>query len=246
MYEINSEIRPSNGAAEALFTHAKSSAHASKSEPEAKPADGAEENIRRVLSEYELGTKLRHLRLRKKIALTDLGRHTGLSASMLSQLENGKLVPTLPTLARIATAFEIGLDYFFTEKRERRLFSIVRADERAYGPEAQGVPVFAHEHSPVPGHPFELLTTGIPNRNMSAYMAEFGSHEKAAEAREHAHEGSEFIHVLEGELAIHYQAEQHVLRAGDSAYFDASEAHSYSGNSETPAKAIVVTLPPRL
>ena len=60
------------------------------------------DTISRVLSAYDLGAKLRQLRMRKKIALTELGKHTGLSASMLSQLENGKLIPTLPTLARVA------------------------------------------------------------------------------------------------------------------------------------------------
>src|SRR5271165_321463 len=65
-------------------------------------AESSDATIRRVLSLYDLGKKLRQLRMRKKISLTNLGTHTGLSPSMLSQLENGKLIPTLPTLARIA------------------------------------------------------------------------------------------------------------------------------------------------
>src|SRR5581483_6416155 len=44
-------------------------------------------SIRQLLSGYDIGTKLRRLRLRKKIGLVDLGKHTGLSASLLSQLE---------------------------------------------------------------------------------------------------------------------------------------------------------------
>ncbi|HBY59965.1 MAG TPA: transcriptional regulator, partial [Solibacterales bacterium] len=90
----------------------------------------SEETVRRVLSSYELGRKLRQLRLRKKIALVDLGKHTGLSASMLSQLENGKLIPTLPTLARIAMVFDVGIDHFFSDRKKRSLFSIIRAGER--------------------------------------------------------------------------------------------------------------------
>jgi len=74
------------------------------------------ETIQRVLSSYELGRKLRQLRLRKKIALVDLGKHTGLSPSMLSQLENGKMIPTLPSLARIAMVFDVGLEHFFGDK----------------------------------------------------------------------------------------------------------------------------------
>lgn len=202
-----------------------------------KVSESSEETIRRALSTYEIGQKLRHLRLRKKIALTDLGKHTGLSASMLSQLENGKLVPTLPTLARIAMVFDVGLEHFFTDKRSRRIFSIVRAEDRLRFPE--------NSESPLPGYFFEVLAFGAPHKNLSAYLAEFP---KAGcdEVKEHAHEGAEFIHVLEGSLAIHYQAERHLLRAGDSVYFDASEAHSYCGQSDTTCKAIVITVPPRL
>ena len=82
--------------------------------------------IKRVLSSYEIGAKLRKLRLRKKIALVDLGKHTGLSASLISQLENGKLIPTLPTLARIAMVFDVSLDYFFGDSRRHKQISVVR------------------------------------------------------------------------------------------------------------------------
>ena len=117
-----------------------------------KTAENTDETIRRLLSTYDIGNKLRQLRLRKKIALIDLGRHTGLSASMLSQLENGKLIPTLPTLTRIAMVFDVGLEFFFGEKRPKRVFSIVRAEERMLFPE---VP-----ESPVPGYYFEVLNYG--------------------------------------------------------------------------------------
>src|SRR5689334_14715636 len=93
-------------------------------------AETTEQTISRVVGSYDLGKKLRELRLRKKIALSDLARHTGLSASMLSQLETGKLIPTLPTLARIAMVFDVGLEHFFGAKRGKRRFAIVRNEER--------------------------------------------------------------------------------------------------------------------
>ncbi len=92
-----------------------------------RDAENGDEMIRRIIGNYDIGAKLRHLRLRKKIALVDLGKHTGLSASMLSQLENGKLIPTLPTLARIATVFDVGLEFFFGEKRQKKSFSVIRS-----------------------------------------------------------------------------------------------------------------------
>ncbi len=202
-----------------------------------KATENSEDMIRRLLVSYDIGTKLRQLRLRKKIALVDLGKHTGLSASMLSQLENGKLIPTLPTLARIAMVFDVGLEFFFGEKRPKRIFSIVRAADRLRFPELSD--------EPCPGYYFEVLAYGAIDKNMSAYLAEFPSTEVAI-TREHFHDGSEFVHVLSGRLAINYQSEEHLLEVGDSVYFDSSEAHSYHGRSDVPAKAIVITTPQRL
>ncbi len=202
-----------------------------------RETENQDHTIRHLLATYDLGAKLRQLRLRKKIALVDLGKHTGLSASMLSQLENGKLVPTLPTLARIAMVFDVGLEHFFADQRARRIFSIVRAGERLRFPD--------RADSPTPGYFFEVLTFGATEKSMSAYLAEFPTHD-AKEARPHFHNGAEFIYVLSGQLAINYQHEDHLLGPGDSVYFDASEPHSYVGKSEESTKAIVVTSQPRL
>src|SRR5580700_2625706 len=65
------------------------------------------------LKPFSIGEKLRTLRLRKKLGLVELGKHTGFSAALLSKLERGKLYPTLPTLVRISAVFNVGLEYFF-------------------------------------------------------------------------------------------------------------------------------------
>ena len=193
--------------------------------------------IERILSSYEVGAKLRQLRLKKKIALTDLGKHTGLSASMISQLENGRLVPTLPTLARLAMVFDVGLDHFFSLRKRRRPFSIVRAEERMRFPDRPG--------SPKPAYFFECLAFATQEKSLQAYTAEFPNRE-SGEVEEHFHEGAEFVHVLEGSLGIRYEGEEHLLKVGDSVYFDSSEPHSYRGASPVPARAVIITTPPRL
>lgn len=196
----------------------------------------SEATIRRILSSYEIGSKLKTLRLRKKIALVDLGKHTGLSASMLSQLENGKLAPTLPTLARIAMVFDVGLDHFFSDRRKAKLFAVVRASERMKFPDKPG--------SPSPDFWFECLAFSAQDKSLQAYLAEFPK--RGADVHEHSHEGAEFLHLFDGSIAIHFQGEDHVLNAGDSVYFDASEPHSYRGMAKTVSKAIVITTAPRI
>ena len=201
------------------------------------PAETSDATIQRVLSGYDIGNKLRALRLRKKIALVDLGKHTGLSASMLSQLENGKLTPTLPTLARIAMVFDVGLDHFFGARRGQKTFAVVRAAERIRFPERAG--------SPNPAYFFECLAFAAQGKGLQAYLAEFPSR-KSGEPEEHLHDGAEFFFVLEGSIGITFEGEEHVLRQGDSVYFDASGQHSYRGIGRTAARALVVTTPPRL
>lgn len=199
--------------------------------------ESSPQTIQRVLSEYDLGRKLRQLRLRKKIALADLGKHTGLSPSLLSQLENGKLIPTLPTLARIAMVFDVSLDHFFGGKRGRKLFSVVRAGERMRFPERQD--------APAPAYFFECLTYASQGVGLQAFLAEFPARTKPA-AGEHAHDGVEIVLVLEGTLVLSFEGEEHQLNAGDCVTLDSSAPHNYRGAGKTAARAVVVTAPPRI
>ena len=146
-----------------------------------------EDNLR----PYQIGPKLRALRLKKSMGLVELGKHTGLSPALLSKLERDKLYPTLPTLLRISMVFSVGLDYFFTDERKRHVVSVVRKAERIKLPERPGV-------SEVPYH-FESLDFKSNERRTSSYLAEF---EPVAPERlkPHQHPGSEFLHVMKGKL----------------------------------------------
>jgi transcriptional regulator with XRE-family HTH domain len=201
------------------------------------PQESGPETIQRVLSSYDVGRKLRQLRLRKKIALVDLGKHTGLSPSLLSQLENGKMIPTLPTLARIALVFDVGLEHFFGDKRGQKLFSVVRAKERMRFPE--------RADAPDPSYFFECLAFSTQGKGLQAYLAEF-PRRGPGDMHEHFHEGSEFLYVLEGSLAIRFQGADHDLQAGDSVHLDSSEPHGYRGTGRAGGRAVVITLPPRI
>jgi transcriptional regulator with XRE-family HTH domain len=186
--------------------------------------------LSRGLREYEVGPKLRALRLRKKMGLVELGRHTGLSAAMISKVERGVLFPTLPTLLRIALVFGVGLDHFFTASATRKVSGIVRRSERARFSERLGGREAAWE--------FECLDFTATERKLNAYWVKFAA---PARPRSHDHAGAEFIHVLKGTLALKLGAEAHELGEGDSMYFDPSQPHSYARVGPRPCEAIVVT-----
>jgi len=186
------------------------------------------------LKNYSIGEKLRTLRLRKKMGLVELGAHTGLSPALLSKIERGKLFPTLPTLLRIAMVFSVGLEFFFTDDRKRRVLAIARKKERLKFPERPNANDAAYL--------FESLDFGAVERKLSAYHAEFRRVDPR-KIRPHLHAGVEFIYVTAGKLGLRVGAEDFHLESGDSIYFDSNVPHGYWNVSSRKTTALVVTVP---
>jgi quercetin dioxygenase-like cupin family protein len=143
----------------------------------------------------------------------------------------------LPTLARIAMVFDVGLEFFFTSKRDKRPFAVLRQEERMRFPE--------RPDAPQPAYFFECLSFMAQNKSFEVYIAEFPVRE-VKNSTTHQHPGSEFVYVMAGSLAIGVGDEEYLLNEGDSAYFDSSEPHRYLAASRLPSRALVVTAPPHL
>src|SRR6187455_1539312 len=117
--------------------------------------------LQRGLSEYGIGERLRTLRLKKKMGLVELGKHTGLSPAMLSKIERGRLFPTLPTLLRIALVFSVGLEFFFAGARDKPVIALARKADRVRLPERAGSRQVAYR--------FESLDYPATERRFNSY-----------------------------------------------------------------------------
>jgi len=190
------------------------------------------ETTERFIAEKRIGERIKRLRLKKSMGLVELGRHTGLSASFLSQLETGRVVPTLRNLARIAMVFSKDLSYFF-ETEPHATFRVHRRKDRVRLPQTGVEP---------PTYFFESLGYMVPDRHMDPYFAEFIPLAKNTDAKAHMHPGFEFLYVLDGDLGIRHGEQECSLEAGDAVYFDASTPHSYGCTGKKPASAIIVTM----
>ncbi|HET9086360.1 MAG TPA: XRE family transcriptional regulator [Acidobacteriaceae bacterium] len=201
----------------------------SQTTPETKQFDP--ETAELFIGEKKIGERIKRLRLKKSMGLVEMGKHTGLSPSFLSQLETGRVVPTLRNLARIAMVFSKDLSYFF-EPEPHTLFRVHRRTERVRLPQT-GVTD--------PTYFFESLGYLVPDRTLDPYLAEFVPLKKNVEVRSHVHAGFEFLYVLSGEMEIRHGGQTQSLAPGDSVYFDASTPHSYRCAGNEPASAIIVT-----
>ena len=196
--------------------------------PKTRVPDVIEESIR----PYGIAEKLRALRLRKSMGLAQLAAHTGLSTAMLSRLENARLVPTLPTLVRIATVFNVCLDYFFTDPRKRHVVAVARRQERKKFPSDPRT-------APTPWH-FESLDFRVSERRLTGFLAHFHP-VPAAKAPPHFHPGVELLYLIEGQLEITIGTEPIQLSPGDDIYFDSLQKHAYRSLASGACTAVVVT-----
>ena len=192
------------------------------------------ETIVQGLKPYLIGEKIRNLRLKKSMGLVELGKHSGLSAALLSKIERGKLIPTLPTLLRISLVFSVGLDYFFSDDRKRRLVEIVRKAERKRFPERPGADDVAYF--------FESLDYKATERRLSAYLADF-ENVTQDKTKPHQHPGIEFVYVVQGELSLRIGGEDYQLAEGDAIYFDGTMPHTYRRIGDKFCQGLVVTTP---
>lgn len=184
------------------------------------------------IAEKRIGERIKHLRLKKSMGLVEMGRHTGLSASFLSQLETGRVVPTLRNLARIAMVFSKDLSYFF-ETQPQTLFRVHRLKERVRMPQTG---------ADDPTYFFESLGYLVPDRQLDPYFAEFLPIKTGRTPRPHQHAGCEFLYLLSGVLEVRHGDSTYRIEAGDAVYFDAETTHSYLCSGDVSAKAVIVTL----
>lgn len=193
------------------------------------------DHLRNELGRYLIGQKLRALRLRRSMGLLQLGEKTGLSPALISKIENNKLVPTVPTLLRIAIVFGVTLDHFFQNEQRHHVISITRKEESE-----QSV-----MSDPLPDSCYHLtrLDLGSGERKFQPYLAEYLSGTETP-VKPHMHQGVEFIHVLRGTLQLLLGADEHILNPGDSIYFDSILRHAYRKVGEEPCIALTVLAQP--
>lgn len=182
------------------------------------------------LERYQIGDRIKTLRLKKQLGLVQLGEHTGLSPAMLSKIERGQLFPTLPTLLRIALVFGVELDHFFSRSATR--VAVTRASERIKLPiPARGQP---------PSYFFESLDYSMPDRRIETYLADFP--EQGPPSEPHRHGVEELVYVLAGTLTVTVEGTDFTLEEGDALSFDSGLLHSYRREKTGTCKALVATV----
>jgi transcriptional regulator with XRE-family HTH domain len=167
------------------------------------------------------------------MGLIDLGKKTGMSASFLSQLETGRVVPTLRNLSRIALVFNKDLSFFFQDDK-RNQFKKSRAKDR--------IRLTIGDKS-APIYISESMSALIPDRTLVPCIAEFIPNNRNEKFEPTTFKGQEFVYVIHGSLTLSTEHEQQELGTADVVWIDGATKRQYKCNDGMPARAMFITFP---
>jgi transcriptional regulator with XRE-family HTH domain len=197
------------------------------------PGNGIEEQVDKNLHSAGIGAKIRRLRLKRSMGLVELGAQTGLSASFLSQLETGRVIPTLRNLSRVALVFNKDLSYFF-EPDGRAPFRVSRRNSRARLRIQNG------RTGPMISESMSVL---VPNRSLVPCIAEFPQSDADALFFPELFSGEEFVYVLDGSVTFTCGMEKVVLDPQDVFWTQGDAEREYRCKAGDTARVMIVTCP---
>lgn len=182
----------------------------------------------------ELGKRLRRHRLAAGFTLEQLASRAGIGKGYLSRIENGKKVPPIATLSRLAGALGLEIASLLMSPRSRKPWhgvSVVRHDEKR--PAVLGGTTF--------GYDYFALSDSAPTQALQPFLFTFP--EQIDKFVFFQHEGEELLHLLTGRVEWQVGAQKFMLESGDTVHFDSRIPHrgrSLGG----PATALVVMYSP--
>lgn len=179
--------------------------------------------------EAAIGRQVREFRLRLGMSVVDLAREAGLSAGMLSKIENGQTSPSLATLANLSRALNVPFTALFRRFEEKRDAILVRAGE--------GLTI--ERRGTRAGHQYQLLGHTLHKQiAFDPYLITLTEKSEVFPLFQHA--GLEFIYVLEGRVAYRHGDRIYALNPGDSLFFDADAPHGPEELSQLPIRFLSV------
>lgn len=186
-----------------------------------------------------IGGRLGELRREHRYSIRKLADRAGVSASLISDVERGRVEPSISTLKRLSSALGTTLTYFFSEP-EKQTGRVVRAEDRVVlrGQDGTGEARSAIQTS---GIRFELAS---PDQ-AEVIEAIIGRYEVGASLGDEpvTHEGEEWGMVLRGRLKVWVGDEIHFLDPGDAIWYPSTTPHRMENVADEPTEYIWIDTP---
>lgn len=178
----------------------------------------------------ELSQRIKHRRLDLGLSLETVAASAGQTRSWLSKVENFRITPSLPALARVSEALGVPLSSLLEGLDAKpQIVLTKKADRQTIERDAQNSNIVYH-----------TLVHGRANRRMNPFVLDVPAGGGRTIPR--PHEGEEFLIVLQGKVTLEYGKETFDLEKDDTLYFDANIPHRLHNSHQKPAQVMCVFL----
>jgi transcriptional regulator with XRE-family HTH domain len=179
--------------------------------------------------EFAIGREVRDFRKQLDMTVTELAKAAGLSAGMLSKIENGITSPSLATLQALSAALQVPVTAFFRRFEETREATYVKAGEG----------LVIERRGTRAGHQYQLLGHSTGKRlTVEPYMITLTATSDVFPLFQH--DGVEFLFMLEGKVGYRHADKTYRLEPGDSLFFDSDAPHGPDELIELPARYLSI------
>lgn len=179
--------------------------------------------------DQDIGYRLKAIRTRLGISQRHLARVSGVANATISQIEAGRLNPTVSMLKKVLDGIPMPLSEFFADDFEQADRIFFRADELTEI--ADGGVSYRQVGAPLAGKAIQLLK--------ECYQPGAGTGRHAL-----THEGEECGIVLSGRLEVTVGDQKTVLHPGDAYYFRSNQPHRFRNDGSDPCELITACTPP--
>lgn len=164
----------------------------------------------------QISNRIKRLRRQKRITIQELANRAAVSKGWISQIENGRTVPSLTVLVDIVKSLDVNLGQFFDEIRlsgDRNPILVKRREEYES---------FEKEHA-IGFHYHRILTRSIKSSTVDMVFLEL---EEDADRPMVSTEAFEFKYIVRGKARFLFEDQEIELNAGDSVLFDGRQLHT--------------------
>lgn len=177
----------------------------------------------------DIGARLRALRQRHGLSQRELARRTGVANASISQIEAGKLNPTVSMLKRVLDGIPVSLSEFFADDLDAAERVFFRAAELT-----------------------EIADGGVSYRQVGGNLRERAiqllreRYEPGAGTGRHAlrHDGEECGLILSGRLRVTVGDREQLLGPGDAYYFRSNQPHTFHNPGSEACELVSACTPP--
>lgn len=184
-----------------------------------------------LLSYHKIGEVVRKYRVEKKLKLIDLAEQTKISPAMLSKIENGRMIPTIPSLFAIIQQLQVPPERFLADLNANEHFEgylyIPRSSYRSYTKETRAIG-------------FNYLSILEHTIEGGAFQISLLTLEPGAKRKPVSTEAFEYLYVINGPLDYQLPDKTLTLKTGDSLFFDGRLAHLPVNKTKKKVSMLVI------